>query len=50
MSAQAAAFAALTEIEDGRWDQWLHRLHGAIHLRQQTEEYKQTLIAGEESE
>lgn len=42
------SFAALDHIEKGDWDRWLHRLHGAIHQRQQTPEYKATLIVGQE--
>lgn len=45
----AEAFAAFDHIEAGDWDAFLHRLHGAIHLRQQTEDYRATLIAGDES-
>lgn len=47
MSAEAEAFAALDSIMDGRWDRSLHRLHGAIHLRQKTDEYRESLIAEE---
>jgi hypothetical protein len=45
MSADAEAFAALDSILEGRWDRDLHRLHGAIHLRQKTDEYRDTLVA-----
>ena len=41
-----AAFAAMEAIEAGEWDRFLHRLHGAIHMRQRTGEYKATLVAG----
>jgi hypothetical protein len=45
MSAEAEAFAALDSIMEGRWDRSLHRLHGAIHLRQKTDEYQDSLVA-----
>jgi hypothetical protein len=42
----ADAYAAFEHIECGDWDRFLHRLHGAIHLRQKTDDYQATLIAG----
>lgn len=48
MANDARSFAVLTEIENGEHDRFLHRLHGAIHLRQQTTEYHATLVAGEQ--
>jgi hypothetical protein len=50
MSAASESFSALERIEAGDWDQFLHRLHGAIHLRQKTEEYRAKLIAGDDDE
>lgn len=47
MSYQSEVFSAVDRIEAGDWDNLLHRLKGAIILRQQTDEYKATLIAGE---
>lgn len=46
MSAASESFSALDAIESGRWDAYLHRLHGAIHQRQSRAEYKATLVAG----
>lgn len=47
MSIATETFSALDRIESGDWDRYLHRLHGAIHLRQRTDEYKATLIAAQ---
>ena len=44
---QAAAFAAVEAIDSGAWDRYLHRIRGAIFMRTQTDEYQETLIAGE---
>jgi len=46
----AAAFAAVEAIMEGRWDRYLGRIRGAVHLRTQTDEYQATLIAGTDPE
>lgn len=47
MSTASEVFSAFERVQSGDWDDYLHRLHGVIHQRQQTEEYKATLIVGE---
>lgn len=47
-SEQAAAFAAVEAIMEGKWDAYLHRVRGAIVLRTQTGEYQATLVAGDQ--
>lgn len=50
MSDASEAFSAIDRIEAGDWDQFLHRVHGAIHLRQRTEAYRAKIIAGQADE
>jgi hypothetical protein len=46
MTSESEALSALDRILAGDWDRFLHRLHGAIHIRQKTEEYVATIIVG----
>lgn len=46
-STAAAAFSAIEAIASGEWDHFLHRLRGAIEMRCRTEDYRDSLVAGE---
>lgn len=44
MSIGAESFAAYDAILEGRWDDYLPRLHQAIHQRQATDEYRARVV------
>ena len=48
MSAESEAFSAMDSIESGRWDRSLLKLAEVIRRRLASEEYKATLVAGDD--
>lgn len=44
---QVWVFACIEAIQSGAFDDWLHRIRGAVITRARTQEYLDTLVVGD---